>query len=81
MSSRGTRWFLELDEGQWRGGPPGGRLRMRVVGMSRSSVPGWVVVSGWRQFDDAEPRFCRVAVRAELVGRPVGAGWNRRNGR
>lgn len=63
-------WVLELDEGQWQGDPPGGRLRLQVVGLFRRYVPGFVIVSGWRQFEDAEPVFCRVAVPPELVKVP-----------
>lgn len=66
MTAPRTPWLLELAEGQWRGEPPHGRLRLRVLGFSRSSVRGWVTVSGWRQFDDAEPRFARVVVRADV---------------
>jgi hypothetical protein len=62
--------MLELDQGQCRGQPPQGRLRLHVVGISRSSTPGLVVVSGRRHFDDAQPRFCRVLVPAGLVTRP-----------
>lgn len=61
-------WVLELEEGQWRGQPPRGRLSMRVLGASRSGVRGWVTVSGWRQFADrSEPRFVRVLVRADVL--------------
>jgi hypothetical protein len=70
MSARRQPWVLELGEGQWRGQPPRGRLRLQVVGISRSNTPGLVVVSGWRHFDDAQPRFCRVLVPAGLVPRP-----------
>lgn len=72
-------WVLELEEGQWQGDPPGGRLRMQVVGLFRRSVPGFVIVSGWRQFEGREPVFCRVAVPAELVVGRVrcGAGGTR----
>jgi hypothetical protein len=70
MSARQRPWVLELDQGQWRGQPPQGRLRLQVVGVSRSRTPGLVVVSGWRRFDDAQPRFCRVLVAAGLVSRP-----------
>lgn len=66
MNRRPGPWLLELAEGQWRGEPPHGTLVMRVLGYSRSSVRGWVTVSGWRQLDDAEPRFTRVVVRADL---------------
>jgi hypothetical protein len=69
MTARKPTWVLELDEGQWRGEPPRGRLRLHVAGISRSSTPGFVIVSGWRQFDNREPQFCRVVVRAELVRR------------
>lgn len=61
-------WVLELEEGQWRGQPPRGLLSMRVLGVSRSSVRGWVTVSGWRQFaGGSEPRFVRVLVRADVL--------------
>ena len=70
MSARRRPWVLDVDEGQWRGPPPRGRLRLQVVGISRSSTPGLVVVSGWRHLDDAQPRFCRVLVPAGLVTRP-----------
>jgi hypothetical protein len=43
---------------------------MQVVGLFRRSVPSFVIVSGWRQFEDREPEFCRVAVQAELVKLP-----------
>lgn len=79
MTANKPEWVLELDEGQWQGDPPGGRLRMQVIGLFRRSVPGFVIVSGWRQFEDQEPKFCRVAVPAELVGRPGSAGWSGRN--
>lgn len=61
---------LELEAGQWRGQPPRGPLTMVVVGISRSTTPGWAIVSGWRQFPEdpnEEPRFCRVLVRRELL--------------
>lgn len=67
-------WLLELAEGQWRGEPPCGRLLLQVMGISRSSTPGFVIVSGWRQFEKGQPRFCRVVVRAGLVFRPGEAG-------
>jgi hypothetical protein len=70
MSAVKPGWVLELEEGQWQGDPPGGRLRMHVVGVFRRYVPGFVIVSGWRQFEDSEPVFCRVAVPPELVRRP-----------
>lgn len=79
MTAGKPEWVLELDEGQWQGDPPGGRLRMQVVGLFRRYVPGFVIVSGWRQFEDAKPKFCRVMVPAELVGRPGSAGWRRRS--
>lgn len=66
MTARSGRWLLELPEGQWRGEPPRGRLVMQVLGYSPSSIRGWVAVSGWRQLDDAEPRFVRVVVRADV---------------
>lgn len=68
-------WVLELEEGQWRGEPPRGRLSMRVLGVSRSTVRGWATVSGWRRFDNqSEPRFVRVLVRSDLVAAKRG-GW------
>jgi hypothetical protein len=70
MSTRRRPWVLDVDEEQWRGQPPRGRLRLQVVGISRSRTPGLVVVSGWRHLDDAQPRFCRVLVPAGLVTRP-----------
>ena len=70
MSAEKPEWVLELDEGQWQGEPPSGRLRMQVVGLFRRSVPGFVIVSGWRQFEDREPVFCRAAVPAELMSLP-----------
>lgn len=70
MTADKPEWVLELDEGQWQGDPPGGRLRMQVMGLFRRSVPGFVIVSGWRQFEDAKPKFCRVVVPAELVRLP-----------
>lgn len=67
--------MLELPEGHWRGELPRGRLRIQVVGISRSSIPGWVVISGWRQFDHgAEPKLCRVVARAEVVSRASRGG-------
>lgn len=80
MSAVKPEWVLELDEGQWQGDPPGGRLRMQMVGLFRRSVPGFVIVSGWRPFEDREPVFCRVVVPAELVTLP-GEVHSRRNTR
>jgi hypothetical protein len=77
VSSGKPAWVLELDEGQWQGDPPGGRLRMQVVGLFRRSVPGFVIVSGWRQFEGHEPKFCRVVVPAELVRLPGETGCSR----
>ena len=72
VTVRRPAWVLELDEGQWRGEPPRGRLRLHVVGISRNSTPGFVIVSGWRQFEDRESKFCRVLVCAELAVRSGG---------
>ena len=65
-----TAGRLELEPGQWRTDrtdEPAGRLIMRVVGVTTSSVPGWVTVSGWRQLSEQEPRLVRVLVPAEHV--------------
>jgi hypothetical protein len=70
MTAGKPEWVLELEEGQWQGDPPGGRLRIHVVGVFRRYVPGFVIVSGWRQFEDRQPVFCRVAVPPELVRLP-----------
>jgi hypothetical protein len=80
MNTGKREWVLELEEGQWQGAPPGGRLHMQVVGLFRRCIPGFVVVSGWRQFEDREPEFCRVAVPAELMQLP-GEVRSRRNPR
>ena len=71
MSVDKSRWVLELAEGPWQGDPPPGRLRMQVVGLFRRSVPGFVIVSGWRHIEDRHPRFCRVVVPAGLVQLPT----------
>lgn len=55
MSVDKSRWVLELAEGQWQGDPPPGRLRMQVVGLFRRTVPGFVIVSGWRHLEDRQP--------------------------
>lgn len=63
------RW-LELPEGQWRGdgNEPRGRLRMRVQSISRSTVPGFVRITGWRHLGDgAEPYVVHVLVREEVI--------------
>jgi hypothetical protein len=80
MNTGNSGWVLELEEGQWQGAPPGGRLRMQVAGLFRRSIAGFVVVSGWRQFEDRAPEFCRVAVTAELMHLP-GEVRSRRNTR